>query len=257
MICGLLVLLAIGRRRLGAIVLVAALVFGTLIGSARMHQGGHFASDVLWAAGVMWFVAAGLFPLLGLHRNPYYEPARPVGSKMPVWVPLATSLGLILLVGAVSLAWPHRSTNVKTLVGEGEFLPDSITLTLDLEGALELAPGPTFGYASQSKGFGLPQSKLHTDRDFAPPSFKITHRREGLFTELQTRSRITLPPNRVYRILLGPKITSVHLKSPGEFDPASFAHVLLHHYGATPLRGIGGKDDGEDFFGRRIRAFSF
>lgn len=37
--------------------LVSGLIFGILMGIARMVQGGHFASDVLWAAGVVWFTA--------------------------------------------------------------------------------------------------------------------------------------------------------------------------------------------------------
>lgn len=37
--------------------LVAGLVFGFFMGVARMAQGGHFASDVLWAFAVVWLVA--------------------------------------------------------------------------------------------------------------------------------------------------------------------------------------------------------
>ncbi len=37
--------------------LLAGLAFGTLMGMARIVQGGHFASDVLWAAAIVWLVA--------------------------------------------------------------------------------------------------------------------------------------------------------------------------------------------------------
>lgn len=42
------------RRRRRYLALALALIFGTLIGVARIVQGGHFTSDVLWAAAVMW-----------------------------------------------------------------------------------------------------------------------------------------------------------------------------------------------------------
>ena len=46
-----------GRRRWLAF--LATLLFGTLIGIARIAQGGHFTSDVIWAAAVMWFTSIG------------------------------------------------------------------------------------------------------------------------------------------------------------------------------------------------------
>lgn len=46
---------------------------GTLIGLARMIQGGHFASDVLWAGGVVYFTAVGVFYGLRLHRQPLLQ----------------------------------------------------------------------------------------------------------------------------------------------------------------------------------------
>lgn len=36
---------------------ILALVLGTLLGLTRMAQGGHFLSDVVWSALIMWWVA--------------------------------------------------------------------------------------------------------------------------------------------------------------------------------------------------------
>ncbi|MCB1091385.1 MAG: phosphatase PAP2 family protein, partial [Verrucomicrobiae bacterium] len=41
--------------------LVVALAWGGLIGFTRMVQGGHFATDSVWAAAVMWSSAAVLY----------------------------------------------------------------------------------------------------------------------------------------------------------------------------------------------------
>jgi lipid A 4'-phosphatase len=45
------------------------LFYGTLIGLARIVAGGHFASDVLWSAGIVYFTGLGLSALFGFHRE--------------------------------------------------------------------------------------------------------------------------------------------------------------------------------------------
>lgn len=45
---------------LRVLVLVSALSYGTLLGFARIVQGGHFVSDVFWSGGLMCFVAGTL-----------------------------------------------------------------------------------------------------------------------------------------------------------------------------------------------------
>ena len=42
------------RKTLAAFFLVGGLGFGLLVGCARMAQGGHFPSDVIWAGGVIY-----------------------------------------------------------------------------------------------------------------------------------------------------------------------------------------------------------
>jgi lipid A 4'-phosphatase len=45
------------RRRLAAAFLLLGLTSGVVMGVARIVAGGHFASDVLWSAGVVYFTA--------------------------------------------------------------------------------------------------------------------------------------------------------------------------------------------------------
>jgi lipid A 4'-phosphatase len=42
------------RRSLAAVFLVGGTGYGLLVGCARMAQGGHFPSDVIWAGGVIY-----------------------------------------------------------------------------------------------------------------------------------------------------------------------------------------------------------
>jgi membrane-associated PAP2 superfamily phosphatase len=52
------------RRRLASLALGVGLAWGGCVGFVRMLQGGHFLSDVLWAAGVVYFFAWALWAVL-------------------------------------------------------------------------------------------------------------------------------------------------------------------------------------------------
>ena len=56
------------RRRVWphSLVLAGAFGYGTLMGVARIVQGGHFASDVVWAGGLMCITVLGLQKALGV-----------------------------------------------------------------------------------------------------------------------------------------------------------------------------------------------
>jgi membrane-associated PAP2 superfamily phosphatase len=43
--------------------------YGSLVGLARMLQGAHFLSDVLWALGFVYLTALASFYLLRPHRS--------------------------------------------------------------------------------------------------------------------------------------------------------------------------------------------
>jgi membrane-associated PAP2 superfamily phosphatase len=56
----------VGRRRpwLARGLLAAGLIYGGGMGAVRVIQGGHFASDVVWSAAIVYFTAALLAPLI-------------------------------------------------------------------------------------------------------------------------------------------------------------------------------------------------
>jgi membrane-associated PAP2 superfamily phosphatase len=72
------------RRRARAralAVLAVGLAYGSLMGLARMIQGAHFLSDVLWALGFVYLTALAFFYLLRLDRD---GPAAPPGTRKQV-----------------------------------------------------------------------------------------------------------------------------------------------------------------------------
>jgi len=58
------------HRRTALIWLAAGLGYGTLMGIARMAQGAHFLSDIVWSAGFVYLVALATLYSLGLHHRP-------------------------------------------------------------------------------------------------------------------------------------------------------------------------------------------
>ncbi|OYW24720.1 MAG: hypothetical protein B7Z55_01380, partial [Planctomycetales bacterium 12-60-4] len=54
-----------GRRpRLAKGLLLFGLLFGACMSATRVVQGGHFASDVIWSAGIVYFTCVGFAQLL-------------------------------------------------------------------------------------------------------------------------------------------------------------------------------------------------
>lgn len=47
-------------KKWGIIFLILGISYGTAMGITRIIQGGHFASDVLWSAGFLYFTGLGL-----------------------------------------------------------------------------------------------------------------------------------------------------------------------------------------------------
>ena len=50
-------------------ILILGMIYGLVMGMARVAQGGHFVSDVLWAWGIVHLTAVSLYYLMGLDRE--------------------------------------------------------------------------------------------------------------------------------------------------------------------------------------------
>jgi lipid A 4'-phosphatase len=57
-------------RKWAKVTLLGGCSYGIAMGIARMVQGGHFLSDVIWAGGTVYLVGLALYYLLGLDREP-------------------------------------------------------------------------------------------------------------------------------------------------------------------------------------------
>jgi len=193
---------------------LSAAGLGILIGVARMTQGGHFASDVIWAGALIWLTAAGLYYLLKLDLRLWSQVNKRNPKKLkPVWKALLWILGLGMILG-VGLATPHKSkrsynwdsvSKVRTI----ELLAEDADLTLSF--------GDRSRLRSLSSGFGFPGSKLNWKKSAAgADSFRVmtpTQKRSGLFTELHNQA--TLVADSLATELLKAALLSGDIKLDG------------------------------------------
>ncbi|RWX49504.1 PAP2 superfamily protein, partial [Candidatus Electrothrix marina] len=57
------------KQRYAEAFLISGLLFGTLVGIARILQGGHFVSDILWAGGLLYLLGNFLGLALGVYKG--------------------------------------------------------------------------------------------------------------------------------------------------------------------------------------------
>ena len=252
-----LLLLIHRRRKWGAGIILTAGIYGIAIGVASMVQGACFAGDILLSAAASWLFSAMAMHALGLHRGILSSPREKVAFPLPRWASLGILLSLLSVTGIVCLAFPASGLTTTPLLADTEGrLPDTVHLDLDLRGELEITGGEDLLLETEFKGIGFPGSQLRTSSRSIEDGTHIVQRRNGHLSRLNVRNRISLPPNRVYRITLGKQVLSV-VALPPQSDRASgfFAHVWLTSGVKTKLLNIKGKAIAEDFFGRRTRSF--
>ena len=199
------------RPRLAAAALVLALVLGSAMGFSRIAAGGHYLSDVLWAAWLSFFAAWLSYYLIMRipQRDAGWSPA-PLQLSHPLrWLAggLAGS-GLIfgaLMATPVDLHWQKSLTEQELTEGQ----------VLRLERAspqVWLAPaaqGSSVQIDAQWQGFGLPGAKVKVKQDAYGTSITL----RGIFSELRDDMRldVQLAQGKVLRLQLDPKASmSVH-----------------------------------------------
>ncbi len=212
----------LGRRRSALGMFALAVGLGLLLGIARVLQGGHFASDVLWGAGICWLVALGLFYALGLDERVEWNLA------LPAWFrrgPMQLAGGglVLLLFGAILVATPYRREDRHDL----EVAPKlSLELSLVLEGSrhrisMSHETERKGRIVSEGSGHGVPGSGVKatwTER-MEPEGqayFQFKQRLSGWFSELDQRNEIVVPavPGEV-RVRIQSGVAEIELGEAG------------------------------------------
>ena len=204
--------------------LLFSLGWGGLIGYTRMLQGGHFATDVVWAAAVMWISAAFLVRILGLDRRLFDVPLDGSLRRTIPWpAKLAGGLAIAALLVIVAMATPYRAKR--------EIVPHEVSSrTADAKGSIrielgdvEIHPAEQFSIRGEAWGHGLPTSQITSRWEEETEAdgiwrFKYFQRYSGKFTEIRQDLEIGIPWERMefLKLDLGPGRVALHLPSTEE-----------------------------------------
>lgn len=149
------------RSRWKFLWLGGGLAWGSMIGLARMAQGGHFASDVLWAGGATYLTAAVLY-----HGWLKFPPNSPAGKtvspavKIAGWSLLGVSLALL------SLFFLAATPYFKEWSGKVPVPPGTTSILLTFSGRgetlswVETGPDSELSVRAELQGFGFPKLRL-------------------------------------------------------------------------------------------------
>jgi len=187
------------RRELASMAMQAAIALGAMIGIARMAQGGHFLSDVLWAFAVCYFSALVLYYGLSLHKGLCREGAKT--RKMPIWQRVSLILIGMGAIAAVTLATPYRSTRDFYLLKETS-KSNPIHLVLKFtEGAHVLIQGEQFRITGEAYGHGVPTSKISAAlwEGMRGENALVVYgeRISGWFSEVNEQLKLSVPWERI------------------------------------------------------------
>jgi lipid A 4'-phosphatase len=60
------------NKKWAVLFLLSGITYGTLMGTGRMIQGGHFASDVLWAGGFTYLTGLIIYYVFRFHKRAWW-----------------------------------------------------------------------------------------------------------------------------------------------------------------------------------------
>ncbi|MCB1230436.1 MAG: phosphatase PAP2 family protein [Verrucomicrobiae bacterium] len=215
------------RRRFpiwAALSLLFSLLWGGLIGYTRMLQGGHFPTDIVWAAAVMWISAALLSGIFGFEQKVLDAPGDFANRRRIPWpAKVGGTIAVAILLLAVALATPYRAVHdiapLETEAGEAD-VKGSIRIEL---GETRIVPSDQFYLRGQAWGHGLPTSQLPSRWEEKNEAdgiwrFKFFQDYSGFFTEIRQDLEIGMPWARVefLKLDLGPGSTRLTLPAVGE-----------------------------------------
>lgn len=177
-----------------------AIGFGALIGLSRLSYGGHFLTDVVWAAILMWLVALGLYHLLEIPKQWRYEerPPRSKGeARRQRWVRLVLMPLVFVVLGLAATRSPRDKTDSLSLATA----TPTMVLKLDLRGTVKFQSSSITSeliFKTRGQGFGFPKTKLHLKSEALANGTRVYHNVSGFFSDLEAVTLVHLPTGHQY-----------------------------------------------------------
>jgi len=204
---------------LARISLFTGIFYGLLIGIARMAQGGHWCSDVVFSGIIVYLTGAVLFYALKLDKALWFYPTgERINRRQRTVITFIVSVVLFFLILGVVLATPYsQKKSFKT--GSYDSRPDLFNqVSLDLpEAELVIYSVDRIFFKQVTQGFGFPRSSLNpvfreeVVSDTLKVSFSQT--KKGFFTELDNKVTMDYPfsENGELNLRLGKGNVSLYL----------------------------------------------
>ena len=186
------------RRGLAWAFLAAGAGWGAVLGAARMMAGGHFLSDVVWSAGMVWLVALALHRLLDPERAPDAAAVAAAEGGARGKARVATALSgaaLFVLTAGVLVATPYVSEGKAFARSDAELAASAaprLEVRLD-DAAVSAEGGPGLSAVYDVNAFGFPTSRVGWAFREGPEGAVLWIDRVGWFTERRTEVRLGLP----------------------------------------------------------------
>ncbi len=186
------------KRILSYLFLFGGIVYGLLIGMARIIQGGHFASDVILSGILVYLTAAGFFYLFKLDKNIFPRSSFHPDPKRKLLNLIILILIIFLIIGVLTATPFEEKKNIISQLQKREY--DAINYQLEIfQGDVEIEFTNNFQINFSAHGFGFPQSDIdHNFTEFVRNDTLFIHYRQekdGFFTELNAENQFQLVKN--------------------------------------------------------------
>jgi len=190
------------RKGLAYVFLATGIGYGALIGVARIIAGGHFLSDVIWAAGMVWIAALGSYYALRYDKAPVTAPGDPAADRRKArMATVAVAAVLPLITVGLVLATPYRSK--KSLAVDSREFNRTSFFRADLKAAsVDISNDAGLKVDYVVNAFGFPNSKVRGTWTLAGGGGVYTIDYTGWFTEVRNSIALKLPMHqkRLYLI---------------------------------------------------------
>jgi membrane-associated PAP2 superfamily phosphatase len=174
------------------------LVYGSLVGMARMVQGAHFPTDVLWSLGLIWMTAAGLHYLLLPAFARWLIPLKQMQPRQRLALSAVLLVAVLVITGLFLTRRPYFRTFSFDLPLSADIR--SVALATDLplsRHAAEYGPHTQGRLRVHASGFGWPTARC---RVTLKPSIRdnrlelrLAGQPSGYFSELSYELEWLLP----------------------------------------------------------------
>ena len=175
------------KNKLAYVFLIIGIISGCLIGMARIVQGGHFASDVIWAGGIVYLVAVSAYYLLKMDKT--------IFLKSDVKLPIKRNL-LVLIIFLAATALALLIIMASSYHYEKQYIIQQNQQYYEIQierGDVEIIKGDIPTIEINANAHGFPWSKLKTKFKQIDNSISIKQRESGYFSEVNQTITISVP----------------------------------------------------------------